>query len=306
MQISSFRQSNKPHHRHYLNYYRLGATLYTPATLPKLSIHLNENKYNSMVLCTEDSLHEHEVEFALNNIAEALLNIEESETLRFIRPRNIQVLRTLLTLPGIENIDGFVLPKVDLKNITQYAQILKNHPFFSIMPTLETEIVFNHSQLLCLRDELDKFPCTILCLRIGGNDLFHLLKIKRPRYLSIYDTPVRQAIDNCITLFKPHNYQLSAPVYEYIGDGDLAALQKELETDVAYGFFAKTAIHPSQTDIIQTAFKVARADVETAKKILDPASKAVFKHYDQMCESATHSSWAQETLLRYEYYGARF
>jgi len=304
--MNKCRLANQKNSHHYLNYYRLGATLYSPATLDKLTQHLNANTYHSLVVCTEDAIHEHEVEFALNNIQKTLYQLQPSATLRFIRPRNVQILRTLLTMPGIDKIDGFVLPKVDLSNISHYRQLFSDHAIFTVMPTLETEIAFDQQALRKLCSELNQFPCQILCLRIGGNDLLNILKIKRPRNLSIYETPIRQAIDNCITVFKPHHYQLSAPVYEYIDNASEAILKKELEMDIAHGLLAKTAIHPCQVEHIQTAYKVTRSDYEIAKKILNPEISAVFKFQGQMCEPATHHNWAEETMLRSSYYGLCF
>jgi len=290
----------------YANYYRLGATLYSPATLDKLAQHFNTHQYSSMVVCTEDAIQAHQVEFALNNIQQALYQLQPSKTLRFIRPRNVQTLRELLMMPGIERIDGFVLPKVDLLNIEQFRQVLDEHAAFTVMPTLETEIAFDRQALQALRAEFSRFQNQILCIRIGGNDLLSILKIKRPKNVSIYETPVRQAIDNCITVFKPYHYHLSAPVYEYIDETYMPVLQQELAMDVAYGLCAKTAIHPDQTTIIENAYKVTRTDYEMAKKILNPHMSAVFKYQGQMCEPATHSNWAEETMLRSSYYGLCF
>ena len=284
------------------DYYRLGASLYCPASRDNLLEFANSSRYRSIVLCTEDALHEHQLSGALNHIRALLPLLRPSSSLRFIRPRSVHVLKKLLRMPEIGNIDGFVLPKFDLANAEAYRQALQHHAYFSVMPIVETAIAFNQQELHRLRDKLDSFPCPILCLRIGGNDLLNLLAMKRPRHLAIHETPVRQALDHCMAVFKPYGYRLAAPAYDYI-DLDETVLRRELATELAYGLYAKTAIHPRQVAFIERAYRVPRDDFEMASKILQPGVAAVFEYQGQMCEPATQAQWAKEILLRAASYG---
>jgi citrate lyase beta subunit len=138
-------------------------------------------------------------------------------------------------------------------------------------------------------------------LRIGGNDLMNLLGIRRPRQLTLYDTPLGNVISQLVTVFKPYHFSLSAPVFEYLNDDD--TLQKEIQRDLAYGLIGKTAIHPSQIAHIEAAYAVELEDYEMAIKLIDSAAPAVFKMHHAMCEVATHRQWAIGILNRQQRYG---
>ena len=95
------------------HYLALGATLYLPATRPDLGEILTLDKLpglRSVVVCTEDAIHEYELPLALANLERVLDRLPPCPVLRFIRPRNVGVLTQLLRMPGIERIDGIVLP----------------------------------------------------------------------------------------------------------------------------------------------------------------------------------------------------
>ncbi|MGI0115494.1 aldolase/citrate lyase family protein [Zooshikella sp. RANM57] len=279
-------------------YYRLGATLYMPAIMPDLAQRLTTTQAGSVVLCTEDAISEHQIESALKNINKLLMSFPQIKTNLFIRARSPQVLSNLLSLATIEQIKGFVIPKIDHSNVYEYKEAIEDSGknSFHLMPTIETEVAFDNQELIRLRKIIDTFSVGIPCFRIGGNDLLNLLNIKRPDYVTIYETPVRIAIDNCITAFRPFGYQLSAPVFEYIDDENLPLLKKELMLDRAYGFHNKTAIHPIQVPLIQEILSFKNEEIDLAKKIILHQDKAVFKEAGQMCEPSTHINWAKKVL----------
>ncbi|HHX8547101.1 TPA: HpcH/HpaI aldolase/citrate lyase family protein, partial [Vibrio alginolyticus] len=100
------------------SYFSLGATLYTPCNHPNLKMLMKEGLGSkSMVFCTEDAISEGELNQSLKNLSVAIDGLDSSNTQfkRFIRPRSPEVLENILYFRGIEKIDGFVLPKYDLK-----------------------------------------------------------------------------------------------------------------------------------------------------------------------------------------------
>jgi citrate lyase beta subunit len=112
--------------------------------------------------------------------------------------------------------------------------------------------------------------------------------------MTIYDTPLRSIIDQLIILFRPAGFELSAPVFDNIDD--LETLQREVMIDLAYGFYAKTAIHPSHIKIIENAFsQFTESHLVQAERVLDDNSSAVFKFNGQMMEQTCHKSWAERT-----------
>ena len=284
----------------------LGSPLYMPAHRHDILDCANGEKYpllRSMIFCTEDAESHSEVDSSLRHLGLCLQGFRAvSNRFRFIRVRNPEVLARLLDLPHIDKIDGFVLPKFDTSVLHAYFDQLKGTPF-KIMPTLETKDVFDVGAMCELRQALLQHEALqqILMLRIGGNDLMNILGLRRPRQLTLYDTPLGNIISQLVTVFKPYNFDLSAPVFEYLNDND--TLQKEIQRDLAFGLIGKTAIHPSQIADIEAAYAVELEDYEMAVKLIDNTAPAVFKMHHAMCEVATHRQWAVSILDRQQYYG---
>jgi citrate lyase beta subunit len=283
-----------------LNAYRLGGSLYVPATHQDLLNIANGTRWpelRSVIFCTEDAVAPDALEFGLENLGHCLERMTaRCPTLRFVRVRNPGILARLLTFAGIEKLDGFVLPKLDRQNVDEYMDLLKDSRHLC-MPTLETRDVFETSKMIALRDHLldSGYQRRILALRIGGNDLLSILGIRRPRDRTLYRTPLGHTIAQIVTVFKPFGFQITAPVFEHIDCPEI--LREELSEDIAHGLCGKTAIHPSQVPVIETSFSVTPTDLEAARRILID-ERAVFKFDGSMCEAATHRSWARQIVER--------
>jgi citrate lyase beta subunit len=222
--------------------------------------------------------------------------------------RSPHVLGTCLATTGIENIDGFVLPKLTAKNLTDYLNHLGDRSPFLLMPTLETQEVFDYREMNMLRRMLQKDPRVkdhILCLRIGGNDLLNCLGVDHGdnQCRTIYQTAVGNLISRLAAEFIPHGFGLTGPVCGSIENPQVLA--EEVELDLLHGLFGKTAIHPDQIATIEAAYKVTGPEFERANKILAPDAPAVFRMDGRMCEPATHSRFAQNVLKRATIYGIK-
>ncbi len=288
--------------------WQLGASLYMPAHRADLVSIANGDKLpglRSMIFCTEDAVADDDIGRSLEHLRDSLKDlIALPDKFRFIRVRNPDILKRLLDLPGIDHIDGFVLPKFNESNFRAYFDLL-NAGQFKLMPTLETRDVFDPAAMTALREELlrEEVFASILMLRIGGNDLMNLLGIRRPRGYTLYQTPMASVIAHLACTFKPYGFQLSAPVFEYLND--IATLQAEIGLDLAHGLSGKTAIHPSQIATIEACYAVGRDDYEMALSLCDQAAPAVFRMHDSMCEVATHQQWAQAILNRQHCFGVK-
>ena len=286
--------------------WQLGAPLYVPALHPDLLKIANAEKIpliKSMIICTEDAVAEKDVPQSIKQLKSFLPLIDRiASPYRYIRVRNPEILTQILDLPGIEKIDGFVLPKFDLSNYQTYQDNLK-YSHFAIMPTLETTQVFNPVAMQALAEALADSPLKnqIPLIRIGGNDLLNLLGMRRPRGITLYETPIAHVIAQLVTTFRPLGFALSAPVYEFLSDKD--TLDREIRLDMAHGLVGKTAIHPTQIPMIQKHFAVTEDDYQEALEILDSNSPAVFKRQQAMCEVSTHTNWAKQIVERYNCYG---
>lgn len=286
----------------------LGASMYVPTTHKDLLAIANGDKLGhlrSVIFCTEDAIAERDLSYALFNLSLALQTMgATSDTLRFVRVRNVDVLARVLAMPGVDKLSGFVLPKSTRHNFASYFELVR-HTQHLLMPTLETAEVFDDEEMKLFRIVLSvpEVRSRILALRIGGNDLLALLGLRRPTTGTIYQTPLGQVIGRLVTIFKPHGFQLTAPVFEHLSQGQW--LDAEVAQDMAHGMIAKTAIHPEQVPQIERHYQVAQADIELALRIIDPHSPAVFRMQDAMCEVATHSSWAQRIIEQARLFGIR-
>jgi citrate lyase beta subunit len=285
---------------------QLGASLYVPASrldLAQIAQGQKPLSVRSLIFCTEDALHERDLEPALQRLAALLPELETGSALRFIRPRNPTVLRRLLRMEGIQQIQGFVLPKIGPRSLGDWLRVWDDRYDHWLMPVLETPETFDRRQMEVLRDGFEDSGLReqVLCLRIGGNDLLNLLGIRRARGATIYDTPLRSVIADLACVFHPAGYYLSAPVFERL---DMpGVLAREVEADLQHGLLGKTAIHPMQIPVIEERYQVFREDYEMASAVLHPDAAAVFNLRGTFCEPATHQRWAAGILERARVFG---
>lgn len=284
----------------------IGASLYVPATHKHLSDIANGERMEtlrSVIFCTEDAVAERDLEQALASLAATLASMRpEAGRDRFVRVRNAGVLARVLALRGAEKLTGFVIPKATRANLDDYLRPLAGTRHL-LMPTLETAEVFDAEEMRALRIRLSAPDVAgrILALRIGGNDLLALLGLRRPRDMTIYASPLGPVIAGLVTTFRPHGFRLTSPVFEHLDCPTLMA--QEVRQDIAYGMAGKTAIHPSQVELIEQHFRVQPKDVAMARRILEPDAPAVFKLDESMCEVATHRSWANAVIARASHFG---
>lgn len=287
----------------------LGATLYMPATRSDLWPVVKGEKYpelRSLVVCLEDAVSEHELEFAKYNLRTLLLRLKNEPRgvdapMLFVRPRHLEMAKELAQWSDIVLLDGMVLPKFSLKNLVSWQQLLP--PSLQVMPTLESAETFDPWAMRELRQALQQDFRTVLVLRIGGNDLLNCLALRRPEKNTIYQTPIGQLIGTLCGQFLPHGFALSAPVCEHYSQ--FKVLQEELSLDLQHGLSGKTIIHPSQISIVHQAYQVDEFELTQAQKILAQDARAVFSFQGTMLEPATHRSWAERILQRASIYGLR-
>ncbi|OKP04302.1 HpcH/HpaI aldolase/citrate lyase family protein [Xenorhabdus eapokensis] len=294
--------------------HRLGATLYMPATRQDIAEIVLQNKIpdlRSLVICLEDAVSEQDIPIAIENLREVIQtlaaadisssNIDRHRPLIFIRPRDEKMANYLVANVNLSAIDGLVLPKFTHASLSGWWDVI-NATHLYIMPTLESDEVFDVRKMNQLADTLKKHPCKdrIIALRIGGNDLMNIVSLRRSRNFTLYDGPMGYVIKMLVAVFVARGFALTAPVCEHIDD--LRLLEQELALDIAHGLVGKTAIHPKQITCIQRALMVSAHDYAEALTILN-SSKAVFKSQGTMCEPATHQRWAVNILERAEHYG---
>ncbi len=295
-----------------LSPWNLGATLYMPATRMDIAdaiLTIKVEGLRSLVICLEDAVSEEDVPAALNNLQALLETLSKAKAadgsshwpLVFVRPRDVEMGARLTRTMNLSAIDGLVLPKFTQASLPAWWEFIQ-HTHLCMMPTLETEDVFDVEQMRRLAIALLDHPChqRIIALRIGGNDLMNVISLRRPRQLTLYDGPMGYVIKMLVSVFATRGFALTAPVCEHIDDHDI--MDKELALDIAHGLVGKTAIHPNQIAKIEAALRVSDNDYADALRILN-SSQAVFKSLGAMCEPATHRRWASAVLERAQVYG---
>jgi len=286
----------------------LGATLYLPAVRPRLAETLALRpipQLRSAVVCLEDAVRDVDLPDALAGVARLLLALAAEAAPRprlFLRPRDAAMLARLLELPGIEHVDGFVLPKATVARFEAFVERIEGRHHV-LMPTLETADVFEPDALRRLREAFCKARERVLLVRIGGNDLLQTLGTRRSRHRTVYDGPLGPTIAAIVTTMRPQGLHLSAPVFEHYSRP--ALLREEVERDLEFGLFSKTAIHPLQVQVIQDAYAVTASELAAAEEILAKTGPAVFGDEGSMVEPATHREWATAIRRRADYFGVR-
>lgn len=288
------------------DYIDLGSTLYTPAINKNLNVIANGEKFpylTSVVFCLEDAIKEAQLQEAIKNIESFLKHYTPTKIKVFIRPRNIENFQQILQLENINKIDGFAFAKFGTQNMNQYFQILAHKEFY-IMPVIESTDMFDAHKLKQIRDFLLPHKQKIITLRIGGEDMFKALSIKKECNESIHDFHISSKIfAQLLSIFKPAGFNLSAPVYNCLEH--LEFFEKEVQRDIKEGFFGKTIIHPNQAKICNEVYKVTQKNLDEANQILNQDNEAIFRFEDKMCEPQAHNIWATNIVKRSKIFGIK-
>lgn len=288
-----------------IDYINLGATLFVPATHKDLETVMSGEKYKnlgSMVVDTEDSIDDCELESALECLEKVLVKFEKSKLLVFVRPRNIDILERILKFQNIDKIDGFILPKFSLKNANSYLQVLHSSKYF-IMPSVEGKELFNSSSLRELKDILLPQRKKILLVRFGLEDMLKQLRMRRSPEDSLFDlSSTSSVIGNFLAIFKSAGFEVSAGVYPYFKDDE--GFKKDVLRDLKEGLFSKTVIHPNQIAIINELYKVSQEDYDEAYAISIEKTQ-IGSRNGKMLEKNTMTPYSKYILRRAELYGIK-
>ncbi|MEA3373928.1 MAG: HpcH/HpaI aldolase/citrate lyase family protein [Campylobacterota bacterium] len=286
-----------------INALELGGTLFVPATHKYLEAIAHGEKFptlRSVVMDLEDGITEDELQEGMNRIAALLPALRSASLLRFIRPRNVEVLRQILGFESIGKINGFIFPKFGLESAEAYLSLMKNsqHCF---MPSIEGKELFDAVSLGVLRDWLLPYNSRIPVIRFGAEDMFRQLGLRRECATSLYDMAApSQVIGNLLTTFKPYGFALSAPVYRCYKDHE--GFINDVKRDLQEGMISKTIIHPDQIDLLEKVYAVSSNEYEAAREIIS-SGDAVFAQNGEMAERTTQHPWAESILKRAALYG---
>lgn len=223
----------------------IGAALYMPATRLNIADDLASGKHYglvSVVIDLEDSVGDHQVELAEENLSQQLYRLAgivrvdgmkaEDLPLIFIRVRTPSQLESMIELlkPALFLVTGFVLPKFNVDVGTEYLDLIhaynerrpSHFPPLYAMPVLETaEVIFKESRLAALyeiKELLSRHRELILNVRIGATDFSSLFGLRRSPDMTIYDIGIiRDCITDILNIFgrSDDHYVVAGPVWEY-------------------------------------------------------------------------------------------
>lgn len=224
----------------------LGATLYSPATRPRLADDVEKLAARgvlSMVLCLEDSIDDREVPAAEENLVQQLRDLagrksvagEVGRPLLFVRVRTPEQITDLVRRVGdaAHVLSGFVLPKFTEESGAPFLEALEaaeaecGHRLFA-MPVLESPSLLHletrYDTLSGISRTVDKYRGRVLALRLGVTDFCSAYGLRRSPDLTAYDVHVvASAIADVVNVLGRADgtgYVVTGPVWEYFKSGE--------------------------------------------------------------------------------------
>ncbi|WP_328893736.1 HpcH/HpaI aldolase/citrate lyase family protein [Streptomyces sp. NBC_00236] len=214
----------------------LGATLYSPATRPRLAddvIKQARRGVVSMVLCLEDSIDDSEVPGAEENLVRQFADLAERGgelPLLFIRVREPHQITDLARRLGasVRLLSGFVLPKftqergVPFMEALNKAESAAGQRLFA-MPVLESpELLHLETRRESLRKvaaTVDTYRDRVLALRLGVTDFCSAYGLRRAPDMTAYDVrivgDVIADVVNVLGRADGTGFTITGPVWEY-------------------------------------------------------------------------------------------
>ncbi|WP_371529398.1 HpcH/HpaI aldolase/citrate lyase family protein [Streptomyces sp. NBC_01283] len=230
----------------------LGATLYSPATRPRLADDILKQAGRgviSMVLCLEDSIDDAEVVEAEENLVRQFADLAERDRterdrtgqdgaardgaeppLLFIRVRTPEQIPDLVDRLGsaIRLLSGFVLPKFTEERGVAFleslaaAEAASGRRLFA-MPVLESpELLHLESRsetLAGIARTVDKYRERVLALRLGVTDFCSAYGLRRPPHMTAYDVHIVASVIadvvNHLGRADGTGFTVTGPVWEY-------------------------------------------------------------------------------------------
>ncbi|MEU0104149.1 MULTISPECIES: HpcH/HpaI aldolase/citrate lyase family protein [unclassified Streptomyces] len=215
----------------------LGATLYSPATRPRLAddvLKQGGRGVVSMVLCLEDSIDDADVGPGEENLVRqfgALAGLPDADLpLLFIRVRAPEQIPDLVRRlgPAVRLLSGFVLPKFTEERGIPFLEALATAEAESgrrlfAMPVLESpELLYRETRVETLEGisrAIDKYRDRVLALRLGVTDFCSSYGLRRGPDMTAYDVQIVASVIadvvNMLGRADGTGFTVTGPVWEY-------------------------------------------------------------------------------------------
>ncbi|GGS94314.1 HpcH/HpaI aldolase/citrate lyase family protein [Streptomyces chromofuscus] len=219
----------------------LGATLYSPATRPRLAediVKQTSRGVVSMVLCLEDSIGDADVMAGEENLVGQFAELADLAArgtgpdlpLLFIRVRTPDQIPDLVHRlgPHVRLLSGFVLPKFTAERGIPFLEALSvaetacGRRLFA-MPVLESpELLYRESRVETLEGisrAVDKYRGRVLALRLGVTDFCSSYGLRRAPDMTAYDVQIVASVIadvvNMLGRADGTGFTVTGPVWEY-------------------------------------------------------------------------------------------
>ncbi|MFF8091840.1 HpcH/HpaI aldolase/citrate lyase family protein [Streptomyces sp. NPDC016675] len=215
----------------------LGATLYSPATRPRLADDILKQGAAgvvSMVLCLEDSIDDADVPAGEENLVRQLTDLAERSgadvPLLFVRVRTPEQIPDLVRRlgPAVRLLSGFVLPKFTEERGVPFLEALSaaeaacGRRLFA-MPVLESpDLLYRESRVQTLEGifrAVDKYRDRVLALRLGVTDFCSSYGLRRGPDMTAYDIQIVASVIadvvNMLARVDGTGFTVTGPVWEY-------------------------------------------------------------------------------------------
>ncbi|MER8028077.1 HpcH/HpaI aldolase/citrate lyase family protein [Streptomyces bauhiniae] len=218
----------------------LGATLYSPATRPRLAADIVKQTGSgvvSMVLCLEDSIADEDVPAGEENLVRQFAELDALHArtgaeppLLFVRVRTPDQIPDLVRRLGasVRLLSGFVLPKfteergVPFLEALSAAESASGRRLFA-MPVLESpELLYRESRVETLEGiarAVGKYRDRVLALRLGVTDFCSSYGLRRAPDMTAYDVQIVASVIgdvvNMLGRADGSGFTVTGPVWEY-------------------------------------------------------------------------------------------
>ncbi|MEU6598981.1 HpcH/HpaI aldolase/citrate lyase family protein [Streptomyces flaveolus] len=215
----------------------LGATLYSPATRPRLADDIVKQAGSgvvSMVLCLEDSIDDADVEPGEENLVRQFADLAArpgtEPPLLFIRVRTPEQIPDLVRRlgPAVRLLSGFVMPKFTEERGIPFLEALtaaensSGRRLFA-MPVLESpELLYRESRVETLEGisrAVGKYRDRVLALRLGVTDFCSSYGLRRAPDMTAYDVQIVASVIadvvNMLGRADGTGFTVTGPVWEY-------------------------------------------------------------------------------------------
>jgi len=215
----------------------LGATLYSPATRPRLADDIVKQAalgVVSMVLCLEDSIADADVVAGEENLVRQFADLDarggDRIPLLFVRVRTPEQIPDLVRRLGasVRLLSGFVFPKfteergIPFLEALEGAEAASGRRLFG-MPVLETpELMYRETRVNALEGiarVVEKYRDRVLALRLGVTDFCSSYGLRRAPDMTAYDVQIIASVIadvvNMLGRADGTGFTVTGPVWEY-------------------------------------------------------------------------------------------